>query len=272
MHTFAKKSGVGSVPWKAKIEGRQPLELRMDVNSGGWDRSPAANRLPMSGVLPPDTGTHGRPISRGGGRQGAQRCNDFISRARPRRPAPPQAGRSTNCGSVSLPTGTWTRAASAPGRVSLITLRGAWRAAGCEIVPIYDLEEPPLFVRKVRQAFWKYVRGKRYLRDVEPGVLRAYAREIMRRLPAANVDVLFSPSSRLLSFVETDCADRFLDRGDFQLHDRVLRRLHQLGPGEPRGRPRRRGCRVASIARSPSTPPNGGRAAPWRTTVRTRRR
>ena len=26
-------------------------------------------------------------------------------------------------------------------------------AAGCEIVPIYDLEEPPLFLRKVRQAF-----------------------------------------------------------------------------------------------------------------------
>ena len=76
-------------------------------------------------------------------------------------------------------------------------------AAGCEIVPIYDLEEPPLFWRKVRQACWKYVRGKRYLRDVEPGVLRAYAREIMRRLPAANVDVLFSPSSRLLSYVET---------------------------------------------------------------------
>ena len=76
--------------------------------------------------------------------------------------------------------------------------------AGCEIVPIYDLREPPVFVRKVRQAFWKYLRGKRYLRDVEPGVLRAYGREIMARLPAANVDVLFSPSSRLLSYVETD--------------------------------------------------------------------
>ena len=76
--------------------------------------------------------------------------------------------------------------------------------AGCEIVPLYDLREPPLLVRLARQALWKYVRGKRYLRDVEPGVLQAYAREIEQRLPAAKVDVLFSPSSRLLSHAETD--------------------------------------------------------------------
>ncbi len=76
--------------------------------------------------------------------------------------------------------------------------------AGCEIVPIYDLEEPSLLVRKVRQACWKYVRGKRYLRDVEPAVLRSYAREIEERLSMVEVDVLFSPSSRLLSEVEVD--------------------------------------------------------------------
>ena len=76
--------------------------------------------------------------------------------------------------------------------------------AGCEIVPIYDLHEPPLLPRKLRQAFWKYVRGKRYLRDVEPAVLRAYAREIEGRLRTLPVDVLFSPSSRLLSEVNTD--------------------------------------------------------------------
>ncbi len=76
--------------------------------------------------------------------------------------------------------------------------------AGCEIVPIYDLREPSLLTRKLRQAFWKYARGKRYLRDVEPQLLRSYAREIETRLPAARVDVLFSPSSRLLSGVETD--------------------------------------------------------------------
>ncbi|MBE7212390.1 MAG: glycosyltransferase family 4 protein [Gluconacetobacter diazotrophicus] len=77
-------------------------------------------------------------------------------------------------------------------------------AVGGEIVPIYDLREPPLFPRKVRQALWKYGRGKRYLRDVEPAVLRAYARETERRLRTLDVDVLFSPSSRLLSEVETD--------------------------------------------------------------------
>ncbi len=76
--------------------------------------------------------------------------------------------------------------------------------AGCEIVPIYDLDEPSLLARKVRQAFWKYLRGKRYLRDVEPAVLRSYAREIEQRLSKVEVDVLFSPSSRLLSEVETD--------------------------------------------------------------------
>ena len=76
--------------------------------------------------------------------------------------------------------------------------------AGCEIVPVYDLREPPMLMRKARQAFWLYVRGKRYLRDVEPAVLRAYAREVEQRLPSAKLDVLFSPSSRLLSYVETD--------------------------------------------------------------------
>ena len=41
-------------------------------------------------------------------------------------------------------------------------------------------------------------------RDVEPAVLRAYAREIEARLRTVRVDVLFSPSSRLLSQLEVE--------------------------------------------------------------------
>lgn len=78
------------------------------------------------------------------------------------------------------------------------------RAAGCEVVPVRAAQEPPEFGRKVRQALWQYGRGRRYLRDLEPGAMRGAARGWEARLAQLDVDVVFSASSWPLAELETD--------------------------------------------------------------------
>ena len=79
------------------------------------------------------------------------------------------------------------------------------RAAGCEVVPVRMAKEPSMLGRKVRQALWKYGRGMRYLRDLEPSAMRAAARGWEARLrELGDVDVVFSASSLPFADLETD--------------------------------------------------------------------
>lgn len=77
------------------------------------------------------------------------------------------------------------------------------RAAGCEIVPIRGRDAVGSLPEKIKQAAWLAL-GKRYLRGLNPGPLRAYARSVEPLLKDARVDVLFSVNSWLLAYLETE--------------------------------------------------------------------
>ncbi len=77
------------------------------------------------------------------------------------------------------------------------------RAAGCEVVPVRADREPSELPRKLRQAFWKYARGKRYLRDLDPAAMRAQARGWEARLRQLEVDLVFSAGSWPFAELET---------------------------------------------------------------------
>ena len=78
------------------------------------------------------------------------------------------------------------------------------RAAGGEVVTIRAGREPSELSRKLRQAWWKYARGKRYLRDLDPAAMRAQARGWEARLRQVKPDVVFSASSWPFAELETE--------------------------------------------------------------------
>ena len=77
------------------------------------------------------------------------------------------------------------------------------RAAGCQVVTVRAEREPFELPRKVRQAYWKYVRGRRYLRDLDPAAMRVQARGWEARLRHLDVDLVFSASSWPLAELDT---------------------------------------------------------------------
>ncbi|HVW22540.1 MAG TPA: glycosyltransferase family 4 protein [Opitutaceae bacterium] len=81
-------------------------------------------------------------------------------------------------------------------------MRRALEGEGVETV-IVPLPETARAGSWARFAWWR-LRGRRYLRGCESGRLRAYARELERRLPDLEVDAVFSPSSWLIAYLRTD--------------------------------------------------------------------
>ena len=77
------------------------------------------------------------------------------------------------------------------------------RTAGCEIVPIRGRDAVGSLPEKLKQAAWMAL-GKRYLRGLNPGPLRAYARSVEPLLAASNVDAVFTVNSWHLAYLETD--------------------------------------------------------------------
>ncbi len=77
------------------------------------------------------------------------------------------------------------------------------RAAGCEIVPIRGRDAVGSLPEKLKQAAWMAL-GKRYLRGLNPGPLRAYARSVEPLLAASGVDAVFTVNSWHLAYLETD--------------------------------------------------------------------
>lgn len=82
------------------------------------------------------------------------------------------------------------------------------RAAGCEIVPIRGRDAVGSLPEKIKQALWRAV-GKRYLRGLNPGPLRAYARSVEPLLRASGVDAVFTVNSWHLAYLETDLPTAF---------------------------------------------------------------
>ncbi len=77
------------------------------------------------------------------------------------------------------------------------------RTAGCEIVPIRGRDAVGSLPEKLKQAAWLAL-GKRYLRGLNPGPLRAYARSVEPLLAASDVDAVFTVNSWHLAYLETD--------------------------------------------------------------------
>lgn len=69
---------------------------------------------------------------------------------------------------------------------------------------IDSLSKPLSPAFKAKQAAYRFLAGKRHLRDREPLILRSYAGQIARRLANTNSDAVFSPGTIPLSDLDCD--------------------------------------------------------------------
>jgi glycosyltransferase involved in cell wall biosynthesis len=80
-------------------------------------------------------------------------------------------------------------------------IRRSLERAGVEVETCV-LSEPSQAVAALRYAYWRFLRGQRYVRACEARVLRHYSAELGRRLKAMNVDAVFCPSSWPIAYLE----------------------------------------------------------------------
>jgi glycosyltransferase involved in cell wall biosynthesis len=82
-------------------------------------------------------------------------------------------------------------------------IRHSLESAGVE-VETFVLPEPNRAQSLLRYAYWRFVRGKRYLRACEVRVLKHYAREIERSLVKMKPDAVFCPSTWPAAFLHAN--------------------------------------------------------------------
>jgi glycosyltransferase involved in cell wall biosynthesis len=82
-------------------------------------------------------------------------------------------------------------------------MRLALEQAGVEVETV-ALADPNPVAGMARYAYWRFLRGRRYLRICEPKLLQQYAAETRRRLQALQVDAVFSPSSGPIAYLKAD--------------------------------------------------------------------
>jgi glycosyltransferase involved in cell wall biosynthesis len=73
---------------------------------------------------------------------------------------------------------------------------------GIEIMPIGSLHTYTDHLIKAKQRFYHYVTKQNYHIDREPKVLRSYAAQVAQRLKNHNVDVVFSPGTIPICYLE----------------------------------------------------------------------
>jgi glycosyltransferase involved in cell wall biosynthesis len=83
-------------------------------------------------------------------------------------------------------------------------IRRALENAGLEIVTMPLVDDMNDGGRWIRFLYWRWLRGKRYLRRCESKLLQNYARQLERHLAAQPVDIVFSPSTWPIAYLETD--------------------------------------------------------------------
>ena len=74
-------------------------------------------------------------------------------------------------------------------------------AHNCRIEYIGPLEQKYVAYTKMKSFFYRFFRNKRYLYDREPRVLKDYARQAVRMIPA-DVDVVLSPGTVPIAFLD----------------------------------------------------------------------
>ncbi len=80
-------------------------------------------------------------------------------------------------------------------------IRRSLERAGAEVVTCI-VPEPNPTNGALRYAYWRFLRGRRYVRACEARVLRHYAREIERRLRSMQFDAVFCPSSWPIAYFD----------------------------------------------------------------------
>jgi glycosyltransferase involved in cell wall biosynthesis len=82
-------------------------------------------------------------------------------------------------------------------------IRRALENAGLEIVTLPLTDDLGSGGRWMRFLYWRWLRGKRYLRHCEGRLLKSYARQLEQHLAAHSVDAVFSLSTWLIARLET---------------------------------------------------------------------
>ena len=79
-------------------------------------------------------------------------------------------------------------------------------AAGVEVLPIGPLTSPRAFFSKARAGLSKLLPGgrSRYLWTFDPKLLRAYARQVEHALRDLRADLVFSPGTQPIAYLQTD--------------------------------------------------------------------
>jgi len=83
-------------------------------------------------------------------------------------------------------------------------IRRALENAGLEVVTMPLVEDTDGGGQWTRFLYWRWLRGKRYLRHCESKFLLSYARQLERHLAENPVDMVFSPSTWMLACLETN--------------------------------------------------------------------
>jgi len=83
-------------------------------------------------------------------------------------------------------------------------IRRALENAGLEVVTMPLVEDLGSGGRWTRFLYWRWLQGKRYLRHCESKLLKSYARQLEQHLAEHSIDIVFSPSTWMLAYLETD--------------------------------------------------------------------
>ncbi|MGH7943758.1 MAG: glycosyltransferase family 4 protein [Opitutaceae bacterium] len=82
-------------------------------------------------------------------------------------------------------------------------MRHAIESAGIETVTLSPVDTRQA-ERLVRFLYWRWMRGRRYLKYCDHALLKSHARQYERGLAGIAVDAVFSPSTWPLAYLETD--------------------------------------------------------------------
>jgi glycosyltransferase involved in cell wall biosynthesis len=82
-------------------------------------------------------------------------------------------------------------------------MRHAIEGAGIETVTLSPVDSRQA-ERIVRFLYWRWMRGRRYLKYCDHALLKSHARQYQRGLAGIDVDAVFSPSTWPLAYLETN--------------------------------------------------------------------
>lgn len=91
-----------------------------------------------------------------------------------------------------------------------------FQAAGIGVDRIGPLRSPWRPDLQACNLVSRFISGKRYLRSRNPGVLKGYARQVRDRIHALDVDLVFSPGSIPIAYLETELPLVFWTDATFQ--------------------------------------------------------